>query len=63
MARKTVLRRLMKRLPSSTDIDQLVENDNENYDLKVQPAAARAGQPHGCAQGQDRHRSRPAGRA
>lgn len=40
MARKTVLRRLMKRLPSSTDIDQMVENDNENYDLKqVQPAA------------------------
>jgi recombination protein RecT len=41
MARKTVLRRLMKRLPSSTDIDQLVENDNENYDLKqVKPAEA-----------------------
>lgn len=45
MARKTVLRRLMKRLPSSTDIDQLVENDNENYDLRVQPAAAAPANP------------------
>lgn len=41
MARKTVLRRLMKRLPSSTDIDQMIEHDNENYDLKqVKPAEA-----------------------
>ncbi|MBM4438186.1 MAG: recombinase RecT, partial [Actinobacteria bacterium] len=42
MARKTVLRRLMKRLPSSADLDSLVEADNETYDLKqaVAPAAA-----------------------
>jgi len=33
MARKTVLRRLMKRLPSSADIDAVLENDNETNDL------------------------------
>lgn len=36
MARKTVLRRLCKRLPSSADIDQLIEHDNENSDLAQQ---------------------------
>jgi phage RecT family recombinase len=34
MARKTVLRRLMKRLPSSADVDRLVEHDDETYDLR-----------------------------
>jgi recombination protein RecT len=34
MAKKTVLRRLMKRLPSSADLDAVVEADNETYDLK-----------------------------
>ena len=29
MARKTVLRRIAKRLPSSADLDQVLENDNE----------------------------------
>ena len=43
MARKTVLRRLMKRLPSSADLDSLVEADNETYDLKQ--AAAPAASP------------------
>lgn len=33
MARKTVLRRLLKRLPSSADVDQLLEHDNETNDL------------------------------
>lgn len=37
MARKTVLRRIAKMLPSSADIDQIFEHDNENYDLQ-QPA-------------------------
>jgi recombinational DNA repair protein RecT len=40
MARKTVLRRLMKRLPSSADIDALVESDNETFDLKQAAAPA-----------------------
>lgn len=29
MARKTVIRRIAKRLPSSADVDQVIENDNE----------------------------------
>lgn len=33
MAKKTVIRRLCKRLPSSADIEKLWANDNENYDL------------------------------
>lgn len=33
MARKTVLRRLSKRLPMSTDLQQVFERDNEHYDL------------------------------
>lgn len=33
MARKTVFRRLAKWLPQSTDLAQLLEHDNENYDL------------------------------
>ena len=41
MARKTVLRRLMKRLPSSSDLDQVTEADNETFDYsepQEQPA-------------------------
>lgn len=34
MAKKTVLRRLAKMLPSSADIDQMFSHDNENYDLE-----------------------------
>jgi len=34
MHRKTVFRRHFKRLPKSTDIEQIIENDNENYELK-----------------------------
>jgi recombination protein RecT len=33
MARKTVLRRLCKRLPMSTDLDDLIRRDDELYDL------------------------------
>lgn len=33
MARKTVLRRLAKRLPMSTDLDDLIRRDDELYDL------------------------------
>lgn len=41
MARKTVLRRLMKRLPSSSDLDRVLESDNETYDLRqANPVAA-----------------------
>lgn len=39
MARKTVLRRLMKRLPSSADLDAVLEHDNETNDLAPQVAA------------------------
>jgi recombination protein RecT len=38
MARKTVLRRLMKRLPSSADIDAVLAHDNEMSDLAPQTA-------------------------
>jgi len=31
MARKTVIRRIAKRLPSSADVDQVFENDNETF--------------------------------
>jgi len=34
MARKTVLRRLSKRLPMSTDLQQVFERDNDHYDLR-----------------------------
>lgn len=34
MAIKTVLRRISKFLPSSADVDQMFDNDNDNYDLK-----------------------------
>ena len=41
MARKTVFRRLAKWLPQSTDLQQLLEHDNENYDLEQpKPVAA-----------------------
>jgi len=33
MAKKSVLRRIAKYLPSSADIDQMFDHDNENYDL------------------------------
>lgn len=33
MAKKTVLRRLEKRLPSSADVDQMMEHDNEVFDM------------------------------
>jgi recombination protein RecT len=36
MARKTVLRRLSKRLPMSTDLVQLFDRDNDHYDLRGQ---------------------------
>lgn len=39
MARKTVLRRLLKRLPSSADLDAVLANDNETNDLAPQTAS------------------------
>ena len=39
MRRKTVLRRLSKRLPMSTDLEQVITRDDEFYDLN-QPAAS-----------------------
>jgi recombination protein RecT len=40
MARKTVTRRLCKRLPSSADLDALLEHDNETNDLQPQVGSA-----------------------
>lgn len=37
MARKTVIRRIAKRLPSSADVDQLLEHDNEVVGFVQQP--------------------------
>jgi recombination protein RecT len=58
-AKKTVLKRLAKRLPMSTDLEQTIAHDNEEYNLEtgevVQPPAQESQQP------QARRRSRPAG--
>lgn len=45
MAKKTVIRRLAKRLPSSTDLEQVLERDNDLYDLNQQPATPALAQP------------------
>jgi recombination protein RecT len=34
MAKKTVIRRMAKRLPSSADVDQMFDNDNDQYDFQ-----------------------------
>jgi recombination protein RecT len=44
MCKKTVLRRLMKRMPSSSDVDQVVEHDNETNDLNA-PSKQEPGAP------------------
>lgn len=36
MAKKSVTRRLAKRLPSSADVDAVFDNDNDNYELERQ---------------------------
>ncbi|MGP9819239.1 recombinase RecT [Salinarimonas sp. NSM] len=41
MARKTVLRRLAKRLPMSSDLDDLIRRDDELYDFEGQREARR----------------------
>jgi recombinational DNA repair protein RecT len=38
MAKKTVIRRLSKRLPSSNDLDQVLASDNVNYE-QITPVA------------------------
>lgn len=43
MARKTVLRRLAKRLPMSTDLVQTLAHDNEHYDLRTAQQSATSG--------------------
>lgn len=40
MARKTVIRRIAKRLPSSTDVDGVIEHDNEATGFAELPALA-----------------------
>lgn len=40
MARKTVLRRLSKRLPMSTDLQQVFSRDDDHYDLRNAAAGA-----------------------
>lgn len=42
MAKKTVVRRICKRLPSSTDLDSVLLADNEHYDLSRQAAQQEA---------------------
>jgi recombination protein RecT len=44
MAKKTVLRRLSKRLPMSSDLDDLVRRDDELYDFKGGGSEGRAAQ-------------------
>ncbi len=40
MARKTVMRRLCKRLPMSTDLDQVFSHDDEGFDMGAAPTPA-----------------------
>ncbi|HVK42705.1 MAG TPA: recombinase RecT [Phenylobacterium sp.] len=40
MARKTVLRRLSKRLPMSTDLQQVFQRDDDHYDFRQQASGA-----------------------
>lgn len=42
MARKTAIRRLSKRLPMSTDLDDIIRRDDDMYELNPQPEAADA---------------------
>lgn len=37
MWKKTAIRRLSKRLPMSTDVEQVITRDDEHYDLKIEP--------------------------
>lgn len=43
MARKTVVRRLSKRLPMSTDLEQTLRRDDDMYDLSAKPAQSASG--------------------
>lgn len=43
MARKTVIRRLSKRLPMSTDLETVIHRDDELYDLNQQRLNAKSG--------------------
>jgi recombinase, phage RecT family len=43
MARKTVIRRLSKRLPMSTDLEAVIRRDDETYDLGARRAIASSG--------------------
>lgn len=45
MARKTVIRRIAKRLPSSADVDAVLESDNETFGFAQQQAAAETPAP------------------
>ena len=46
MARKTVLRRLSKRLPMSTDLQQVFSRDDDHYDLREARGAAKLRRLH-----------------
>lgn len=46
MARKTVLRRLSKRLPMSTDLQQVFARDDDHYELRQASGAARLRRLH-----------------
>ena len=37
MAKKSVLRRIAKYLPSSADVDQMFDHDSDNYELSPEP--------------------------
>jgi recombination protein RecT len=47
MAKKTVIRRLCKRLPSSADVDQVMRHDDETYDHNQTQQKQQAGKPTG----------------
>ena len=46
MARKTVLRRLAKRLPMSTDLQQVFQRDDDHYDIRAAEGQAKLRRLH-----------------
>lgn len=59
MARKTVLRRLARRLPLSTDLDEILREDDEPFAAPEAAPAAQAHQAETAAPAKDAPRSRP----
>lgn len=58
MRKKSVIRRLAKRMPKSTDIEQTLEHDNEDYQLTA-PVASTANQLQAAVHGESNQLTAP----